>query len=495
MPHPPAASARRSTLPRHAVLGPLPALLAGALLAWSPLIAGCASGPEPIDDPVAVLEDPDRSNRAHLAALEVLESQPPDDASNELLKRMIWASGWSIEVREQAVDLLAERDHDALQTTIRQRLPRTVSWPWLTRLCEIVGERGWSEQTPALVSSWGRPTDDGVEEWSRPEAKAMADLHGRDQVVDEIFAVMMAADRPSDQGLRTRCWDLLQRLDQRDRLVELLAEHAGSQDDLFLADLSAAARDFGLIPANREEILWLRSIRQPEHGQFWAEATAAVQALTPERRAALEIRDLPVLVAAARHDPSIMNASRDELYRQVQQQLGSVRRHPRTAERDGRGATPETVERARGQLTWGDLAAIKMATTALAVPQVASHLFDFAERDRTDTTTEYGGVIRLDDEGRFEVLEFPPRVRQHDLKFIAPQEMFDAGYTAQFHFHYHAQEHRNGVYAGPGLGDWKYANNTRANCLVFTFIDERTLNVDYYRHGRVIVDLGTIRRG
>ena len=36
--------------------------------------------------------------------------------------------------------------------------------------------------------------------------------------------------------------------------------------------------------------------------------------------------------------------------------------------------------------------------------------------------------------------------------------------------------------------------NTRTNNLVFTFVDEDTLNVDFYRHDKVIVDLGTITR-
>ena len=72
--------------------------------------------------------------------------------------------------------------------------------------------------------------------------------------------------------------------------------------------------------------------------------------------------------------------------------------------------------------------------------------------------------------------------------------MLDAGYTGLFHFHNHAQKHRNGMHAGPGGGDMAYADNTRANCLVLTFVDEQTLNVDYYRHDDVLVDLGVILR-
>jgi hypothetical protein len=135
-----------------------------------------------------------------------------------------------------------------------------------------------------------------------------------------------------------------------------------------------------------------------------------------------------------------------------------------------------------------------MLLVALDVPQVRAHLFDYAGRDNVDTTTEYGGVIALDEKGRFEILEFEPKIRYHDQIFYTPQEMFDAAYTALFHFHFHAQKFRNGDHAGPGMGDKNYAENTRANCLVFTFVDKDTMNVDYYRHGGVVVDVGIITR-
>jgi hypothetical protein len=70
--------------------------------------------------------------------------------------------------------------------------------------------------------------------------------------------------------------------------------------------------------------------------------------------------------------------------------------------------------------------------------------------------------------------------------------MFDAAYTSLFHFHFHAQKYRNGNHAGPGMGDKIFADYSRANCLVLTFVNEATMNVDYYRHGHVVVDLGTM---
>ncbi|HIN09312.1 MAG TPA: hypothetical protein EYM64_01905 [Phycisphaerales bacterium] len=155
-------------------------------------------------------------------------------------------------------------------------------------------------------------------------------------------------------------------------------------------------------------------------------------------------------------------------------------------------SSTELFKTHKDSLTWGDTMAITTALTAMAVPEVREHLFDYAMRDHHDETTEYGGVIALDEKGRFEILEFEPKIRHHDRRFNASQDMFDAAYTALFHFHFHAQKLRNGDHAGPGMGDKAYAQNTRANCLVFTYINEETMNVDFYRHGDIVVDLGTI---
>src|SRR5690606_11970718 len=97
---------------------------------------------------------------------------------------------------------------------------------------------------------------------------------------------------------------------------------------------------------------------------------------------------------------------------------------------DVRSGQSDRLQGSRASLSWGDLAAMHMAVRAFEAPGMIEHLFHYAERDRADESTEYGGIVQLDENGRFELLEFPPRIRHHDRKFIAPQAMFDAGYTA-----------------------------------------------------------------
>ena len=137
---------------------------------------------------------------------------------------------------------------------------------------------------------------------------------------------------------------------------------------------------------------------------------------------------------------------------------------------------------------------MELALDLIDDPKVRVRLFDLADRDHQDRRSEYGGIVRLADDGSFEVVEVRPRVTGNDARFEAPQELFDQGYTALFHFHMHCQEFENGSYAGPHLGDFQYSNATRANCLVFSFVARRELNADFYRHGKFVVDLGVCPR-
>lgn len=483
-------------------INPLPLIQRHTCDRWLPklgvlaavmLVAGCASSVS-VDDPIAELSTPSSFPVRQIAAMNMLDEQP-SEAYLAQLHRVIWVPGYTVEVREEALNRLERLDPDGLHRTIRQQLPRMTMWGWLTRLSEIIGERGWRELSPALVSSWARPSAFVRDETERPEYKALAVLHGEDDLGEVIFDMFVASNSVAEQGLRTRCWQLLHRLGYRDRLITLVAETDPPEDDAMLIDLHAGARDLGIVPHNREEILWLRELRRPERSEFWSQAVVAVEAMSDERRAQLELRDISIAIAAYLHAPELLRRNNGQLYGQLESYLSGQRHHDARTGRMGlQSSRRERLRAFRDELTWGDLAAMLLAVRAFEVPEMVDHLFDYADRDMRDESTEYGGVVNLDEQGRFELLEFPPVIRHHGNKFIAPQAMFDAGYTGLFHFHNHAQRYRNAEHASPGLGDRQYADNTRANCLVFTFIDENTLNMDYYRHGDVVVDMGVIKR-
>jgi hypothetical protein len=457
-------------------------------------LIGCSSNVR-VDNPHAVLADPGEYPSRQRAAMAVFDESSPDDPEYlQLLHGMIWRGGYTQPIRKEAVKRLEQRDLDNLKRTIRQRLPQITSMLWLSDLCEIIADRNWRDLTPALASSWARPTPLNPDETQRPEYQALVQMYGEDRIPDVIFDLFLESRSVAQQGLRTRCWDLMHRLGHRHRLVQLVTEVEPPADDAMLIDLHAGAAQLGIVPHNREEILWLRQLRRPERAEFWSQAVIAIQVMTKERRAHMELRDLPIAVAAYLHEPELLEKSDAQLYVRLEAYLKNQRHHDASGGRLGMTGQRERLHAHRHDLTWGDPAAMLLAVRAFQVPEMIDHLFDYAERDMRDETTEYGGIVNLDEHGRFELLEFPPVIRRHANKFIAPQAMFDAGYTGLFHFHNHAQRYRNADHASPGFGDIQYAENTRANCLVFTFINENTLNMDFYRHGGVVVDLGEIRR-
>ena len=137
-----------------------------------------------------------------------------------------------------------------------------------------------------------------------------------------------------------------------------------------------------------------------------------------------------------------------------------------------------------------------LALDVLSERALRAHLFEVADRDREDRTTEYGGVVALaaGSASTAEFLEFEPRAKASDIRYESPQALFDALYTGLYHVHFHAQNYENEKYAGPHMGDFAFGDSARCNGLVFTFLSADLLGVDFYRHGRVVVDLGAIER-
>ena len=460
------------------------------------VLAGCG---QTITDPAATLRDVSASAKSHRAALQMLvqRTATPSKADLDALQGLIYRPGYSDELRLEGLEYLVRVDRDAAAVTLRRRLPRVTDHEWLRALCTFVAEHDMTDLDEALVSSWGRPWTGNLPDEQRPEYQALLAMHGAGATETIVWRTFLNATRPSESGLRYRCWELLHRLGAREQLIELVQAPTdeASPPHPMLEDLHAAAESFGTIPWNREEALWIHKLAEPGRRAFWESAEAACKEVPVDRRASFEVRDLPVVTAAALHNPELLLASNRELLAAVAAELADQRHY---REQDPGFLPGQELDHRlashRDRLTYGDLIALRMAQQAMASPQVRAHLFHFADRDVHDETTEYGGVINQDAEGRFNVREFPPRMRVHDLRFEASQDMFDAGYTALFHFHYHAQKHRNFAHAGPGAGDMKYADTTRANCLVLTFVDRNTMNVDFYRHDGVLVDLGVILR-
>ncbi len=472
--------------------------------AWRSAVIGCAAVAigavsgctvQAPKDPLKSLARPDQIPAVQIAAMQVLDAEPANEDYRRALRRIVIQPGWSVGLRREAWDRLATGDPAGLKEALALSLPKMEAFEWRREVCERIAAAGWDDMTPTLVRALAVPLPLWIPKLEdRPEYIAIMALHG-DRVSDVLYDLFLGADPIKESNLRARCWELLILTGQRQRLAQLLADDSKATSDTLVIDLRASARDLGIMPANREEILWIRSLRTPPYRAFWKEAVAAVAKMPDATRATLSPKDVPVVVAAARHQPSLLGASREDLLRELSAALSGPDTKRYTATFEGYGTkAAETIGAHAESLTWGDLAAISLLRQGLQVPQVRAHLFDFADRDLADRTTEYGGIVRLDPEGRFEVVEYPPRVRGSDVRFEASQEMFDAGYVGLTHFHYHAQAYENHRYCGPHLGDFTYADATGVNGLVLTFVSRDRMNADYYRRGRVVVDLGVVER-
>jgi hypothetical protein len=486
--------------PHRALLVPLIAPLrislgVGLAIAALALPAGCETA-QTITDPVATLNQPGLPGRDYLAAMAVGDRNPDDPNYRTVLRRVVVNPGYVIEGRRAAYARLREIDPQGLAETLTINLPKMDAVEWRRELCERIAKEQWREMTPTLVRAWAA----SVPAWAklgkeRPERLAIAAMYGEDKVVDALLETFAAANPLTQTNLRSRCWQLLLLEGQEARLRELLADESRASRDPMLRDIRAGVVDLGVLPRTREEILWIQALRGEANRGFWTEATAAVAKLSPERRATLELRDIPVAVNAARFAPELLTASDRELESMIVNASGGSDRRVHSPDFEGYGNDfSERLAAHRAKLLWGDYAAMVLALEAVSVPQVLAHLFEVGDRDLADRASELGGMLSSDAQGRYEFVEYPSRTRGNDARYEAPQALMDALYTGLFHVHFHAQAYDGRRYAGPHMGDFEFADSTRLNGLVLTFLDSNRLNLDFYRYGKVVVDLGVIER-
>jgi hypothetical protein len=454
-----------------------------------------------VQDPMAVLANPASVGEETQGAIRKLSegTRPISDDAKRAVRRIIFGQGYNLATRQDAFNLLVVDDPKGLREALETNIVRMDSFEFRRWILEQVGARDLKDFTTVIVNSWAGPVPVwGVDDRTRPEYQAMAALYGADRVGDALFAVMNEAHPLRQASLRARTWELLMRIGERDRLKQLVTSSSVRPDDVMLRDIKQLVDDLGILPETREELLWLAKLRQTASPAYWKLAGEALRAVPEAQKSAFELRGVPVAMAAFRYEPGLLTQTREQLYDDLM-----VRLKTRDASKYGAnftgwdtgGTRTEALGMQRDEVKWIDLVACNLALKMLDDPAVRATLFDIGDRDQQDRRTEYGGVVRIDDAGNWQVVEVRPRITGSDTRFEAPQDLFDQGYTALFHFHLHAQDYENGSYAGPHMGDFAYANSTRANCLVFTFIRRDTMNADFYRHGPVVVDLGTFRRG
>ena len=487
----------------HAAFGPIAVpllrmillmiLIMSLLMSLLMTLGACTSGPESVQNPAEVLSRPGQAREQYFDALAAARQRGVDGPTKAALRRMIASDGYAIDARVQAFELLQETDPKAVVEALELSLPRMADVAWRERVCAMIAEQKIEALVPTLIRAWANPATGFQMRGDRPERVALEQIVGKDQVSATLLRTMRESNPITQANLRARCWELLMKSGDSARLRVLLADADAVRGDALLTDLARCSTELGLLPTTREEILWVRKICEPARSAFFDSARAALAAMPKDRREAIEVRSLPIAVAANLRRPALLTASDQELYDEIARRIADRRKYSPDFTGFGSGFTENLYEQ-RTHATWSDLAAMVIALDVLSEEALLRHIFEESDRDSEDRTTEFGGVLALDSKNAGELLEFPPRSKQGDLRYESPQVLFDALYTGLFHYHNHAQKHDNSNYAGPHTGDFAFADSTRCNGIVFTFISADLIDVDFYRYDRFVVDLGVVKR-
>ncbi|MFI4860723.1 MAG: hypothetical protein ACIAXF_08600 [Phycisphaerales bacterium JB063] len=450
------------------------------------MLVGCQS--QPITDPVATANDRGASTTRRVRAVRETPATQADG-----LMPLVLSVRHPFEVRRAAVERMAQADADAFWHAVGTSIRRINDWPMLELLCERSAEAGRVDFVPALVQSWARPSI-RYADIDRPERIAIQTLAPALTPEEQLWPMFHSAagDRAS-QRIAEASWIIMCRTHDHADLRRQLRE-TPSRHELH-TQLQRISASIEQLPGNNEELLRMRTLCRTSSDDDWGRREHLLSSIPTGSQAApaVALRHLPVIDHA---DDTAVRMPRGDRWSSLTRRLTSARHVERAAPagRSGPGEGAQTLARHADTLGWADLLVIEAMLDAIAQPSVVSALFEQAEQDRLDTTTELGGVLVWDDDGRLVAQPFEPAMRRRDAEFIASDACVRAMHTGLAHYHFHAQRYDNADWAGPGGGDEAFADNMQANCIVFTFVDRNTLNADAYFPGGIVVDLGCIHR-
>lgn len=437
------------------------------------------------------------------------------DEVRDALGSIAMASNSPLPLRTEALRLLLADDHADAEAENRQLaidlLPHEPSREVVELLGSAAVERGWVEVVPSLVRSLSRPSA-SIADSDRPEVGLLRELRPDATIEQLVFEVFLNPPARSDmpgidwaQRVRADAWALLGRLDSdgslRASLLQSTQLSAASdpQSQRVLADLRAAWSDLACVPLTGEELTWLTRLRSERNVAWWRQSAAAIAMLTDERRNGLRLMHAEPIRWASRSMPSWLAASRGSLIEELTRRLGQREVVQRSQRQNPDDPLPsESLDQWRDGLSWADCLALLVLDEALGRSDLRPVVFRHADLDHSDTTTEYGGVVRPSEEAIDQhvlVLYAPrPAQRQGDDVFVASSDMIESSDQALAHYHFHIQRWSNRSYAGPSAGDMEYAQRMGRLCAVITGVRQNELNIDALLPTGAVIDMGVIGR-
>ena len=431
--------------------------------------------------------------------------------AREMLKRVIWSRSTYWTTRVAAIDAILEdsADLEDTQTMFALLVPTEKSIEVLERIGRASVERGWVNVAPSYVRAWDRNTQEVRIDEERPEPETLTALFPDRSLSETLFEVFRGtySDAPGvrfGEKDRRAAWGLLVRTAPSDEKITGLVRQAGQVErdtDPLMWSIGRAADRLNAVPKTAEQVAWVeRLFTDSANAEFVSEAERSIATLNAEQRGGWQLRHAAPLVWVSRFEPSLLSESRAQLLARLAQDLDDRETFFRDRT-DTSWMGGESLGEWSDQLAWADVVALLIASrfvesSAWPTERLHTALFDQADEDNADTSTEYGGVVLWSTTGvpRFDL--FPPRVNSRfgDDRFVASEELIEASDTALFHYHFHAMRTRNADYAGPSFSDIEYARREGRSCLVFTFVSSDRLNVDYFQPDGLRIDLGTIDR-
>lgn len=453
-----------------------------ALLCLTWLFNGCTVSQ--IEDPYAVMLNRDAEWTARrIAARQAYRDHHDDPALLQTLHQVIWTPGYPAWQRIEAVDMLLELDEQAFREALNLKIMTVPDRETLSYIFDQAVKHKWTDFTPLAVRSYAR-RDPMVDDLIRPERRVIRLLNPGRTAEDVIFDIFINEQEHSVSS-QSAAWDLLCRLTDRKRVLQLMEQ---APTTMLVSRLRAAQQELGVVPRNREELLWLLAWSDPKTADWRRRATELVKQLTPQQRQGLEMRHLPVLL---RLDSARLHRARSVWLAEAAVHLGRSEHHFKQP-------SDESVQKLAANATrlcWADLAVIGSLIDVMQSRELVNDFFEQADEDHQDKTTEHGGAILHDHATAGMISQrYKPLLKKGDDVFIPPHIMVEQLYTGLFHYHFHVQYYKNGPHAGPGGGDRQLASNLPFNFFVVTAIDQNHLNVDYYQPNGVVIDMGTLVR-
>ncbi len=455
------------------------------------LVGGC-SQPH-YDDPVSVMIDTTEGHQFRWAAAKQAEREMFDSQMRiAALRDMVWQRGHPTNFRIYAVDELIEINEAQARNFFVKRLPSIMNDLTVEHIIELAVSGGWHEITPSLIRRYAIRMPPLRDE-NRLERKGIEALNP-DRSVEEVVFNLFAGTEGGTVVQRAAAWQLLNRLKSREELVSMLADC--QSDEPLLLDLQAAAIELGVTANNIQTITWIQVLRSPTHRNLWRRMAKIVAELDNEKRDGLDLRHLPVLLKLGENNDSLMEQSCEELLATLMRFTKNQRHFYKGPTYDGpMDEYPQQLAYWKDELSWADLLTMNVIVRTLRDREFVGELFKQADSDFADQRTEYGGLLRWNDNGKVIAKMYRPAMRRHDLIYYAPKSLIIDAYTSLAHYHFHAQKRKNQAFAGPGIGDMdRIARLQQFSAIVLTFIDEDHLNIDYYQPENVVVDLCTVRR-